>query len=84
VNLLLLAYIPFLHAWPWALPERARLWLFLPLALSVAVVYRATRVRRARELPWPTLVTFVQIVIGMGLIALGFLLAYELAIRYLA
>jgi hypothetical protein len=62
-----LAWIPFVH--PLELPAGARLWMFLPLAACIAVVYRATRARTARELPRATLITFVNIVIGMCLIA---------------
>ena len=61
----LLAWIPFVH--PLQLPAGARLWMFLPLAACLAVVYRATRARTARELPRATLKTFLTIVIGMWL-----------------
>jgi len=65
----LLAWIPFIHPLP--LPAGSRLWMFLPLAACVAVVYRATRARTARELPRATLKTFVNIVVGMCLIAIA-------------
>jgi formate-dependent nitrite reductase membrane component NrfD len=65
----LLAWIPFIN--PLQLPAGARLWMFLPLAACVAVVYRATRARTARELPRATLKTFLTIVIGMWLIAIA-------------
>lgn len=62
-----LAWIPFVH--PLELPRAARLWMFLPLAVCVAVVYRATRAKDARELPRATAITLVNIVVGMVLIA---------------
>ena len=65
----LLAWIPFIH--PLKLPAGARLWMFLPLAACIAVVYRATRARTARELPRATVTTFVNIVVGMCLIAIA-------------
>jgi hypothetical protein len=65
----LLAWIPFVN--PLKLPHGSRLWMFLPLAACVAVVYRATRARQARELPWATFKTFVNIVVGMWLIAIA-------------
>jgi hypothetical protein len=66
---ILFAWFPFIH--PLKLPAGARLWMFLPLAACVAVVYRATRARTARELPRATLKTFLSIVIGMWLIAIA-------------
>jgi hypothetical protein len=59
----------FLH--PLKLPAGARLWMFLPLAMCIAVVYRGTRARAARELPRATVITFIHIVVGMILIALA-------------
>ena len=65
----LLAWTLFIH--PIALPAGARLWTFLPLAFSVALVYRATRARSAAALPRAVIITFVNIVVGMALIALA-------------
>lgn len=65
---LLLAAL-FVH--PLKLPEGSRLWMFLPLAACIAVVYRATRARSLAGLGRATLVTFVNIVLGMVLIALA-------------
>ncbi len=76
----LLAWIPFIH--PLHLPEGARLWMFLPLAACVAVVYRATRARTARELPRATLKTFVNIVVGMCLIAIAAYAIHEGVLRF--
>ncbi len=69
LSALLLGWVPFVH--PIKLPSGARLWMFLPLAACIAVVYRATRARSAGELPRATVRTFVQIVIGMCAIALA-------------
>lgn len=56
---------------PLDVPNWLRLWLFLPLTLCVAVVYRATRARTAADLPLATLITFANIVLGMVAIALA-------------
>jgi hypothetical protein len=66
----MLANVLFVH--PIRLPPGGRLWMFLPLALCIAMVYRATRARNVRELPRPTIVNFIQIVIGMIVIAIAF------------
>ncbi len=57
----------FMH--PMQLPGRMHLWMLLPLVVCVAVVYRATRARRPAEMPRPTAITFVNITVGMFLIA---------------
>lgn len=74
------AWIPFIN--PLQLPPGARLWMFLPLALCVAVVYRATRVRSPRELPRSVAITFVNIVLGMVLIAVGAYALHEAVLRF--
>jgi len=71
----LLAWIPFVH--PLRLPPGSRLWMFLPLAACIAVVYRATRARTARELPWATVKTFANVVVGMCLIAIAAYLVHQ-------
>jgi len=76
----LLAWIPFIHPLP--LPDGARLWMFLPLAACVAVVYRTTRARTARELPKATLRTFINIVVGMCLIAIAAYLVHAAVLRF--
>jgi len=74
---LLLGWL-FIH--PLGLPDGARFWMMLPLVACVAAVYRATRARTAREMPRATLITFVNIVVGMVLIALAFYVAH-IAVR---
>jgi hypothetical protein len=64
---------------PVLLPDGARLWMLLPLVACVAVVYRATRVRTVADMPKATVYTFVNIVVGMGLIAVAFYAAHLLA-----
>jgi hypothetical protein len=76
----LLAWIPFVHPLP--LPARPHLWMFLPLAACVAVVYRATRARTARELPRATIRTFLSIVVGMCLIAVAAYVIHEAVLRF--
>ncbi len=75
-----LAWIPLVH--PLDLPAGARLWMFLPLAACVAVVYRATRARTARELPRATLKTFLSIVIGMWLIGVAAYAIHAAVLRF--
>lgn len=75
----LLGWVPFLN--PVKLPVGARLWMFLPLALCIALVYRATRARSLKKLVWGTLITFVNISIGMIAIALAFYLVNQAALR---
>ncbi|MCH7871660.1 MAG: hypothetical protein IID33_08150 [Planctomycetes bacterium] len=58
-----------------------RLWMFLPLALSIAVVYRATRARDPRRMVRSTAITFANIVLGMSLIAVAFYVVYEIVLR---
>ncbi len=66
---LLAVWIPFVHPLP--LPAGARLWMFLPLAACIAVVYRATRSYKPADLPKAAVRTFLSIVVGMWLIALA-------------
>jgi hypothetical protein len=68
---------------PLKLPAGARMWLLLPLVACVAVVYRATRARTVREMPRNTVVTFVNIVVGMVLIAVAFYLVHAAARHWL-
>ena len=68
---------------PLKLPAGARLWMLLPLVACVAVVYRATRARRLRDMPRSTVFTFLNIVVGMALIAIAFCLAHAAARRWL-
>lgn len=77
-----LAWIPFIHPLP--LPDGVKLWMFPPLAACVAVVYRATRARTARELPKATLKTFINIVVGMCLIAVAAYVIHEAVLRFSA
>lgn len=74
-----LAWIPFVH--PIDLPDASRLWLFIPLAAIIAVVYRATRAKNASELALPVLRTFVSIVLGMVGLALGAYVLHQIALR---
>ena len=76
----LLGWLPFVH--PIELPPAARLWMFLPLAACVAVVYRATRARSVHELPWATVKTFANIVVGMCLIAVVAYVIHQTVIRF--
>lgn len=80
----LLAYIPFLHAWPTQFPPIMRLVMFFPLILAIATVYRATRTRHASDLPRGILITFFNIAGGMWLLAIGLYVVYEIWLRRFA
>jgi hypothetical protein len=71
----------FIH--PLTLPYGARLWMMLPLVACVALVYRATRARHAREMPRATVLTFTYTVVGMALIAVAFYVVHMAVRRYL-
>ncbi len=75
-----LGWIPFIH--PLDLPSGARLWMFLPLAACVALVYRATRAKSVRELPRATVFTLLNIVVGMWLLALAAFVVHEGVLRW--
>ncbi len=75
----LLGWVPFLF--PVKLPAGARLWMFLPLVLCIAAVYRATRARSLERMPRNTLITFVNISVGMVAIAVAFYLVHQAALR---
>ncbi len=61
---------------PLKLPPGGRLWMLLPLVACVAMVYRVTRARRVGTMLRPTVMTFINIVVGMALIAVGFYLVH--------
>ncbi len=73
------AWILFVH--PTGLPPELRLWLFLPLALCVALVYRVVRGIEGEPLFRRTAVTFANIVVGMVAIALGAWGLHQLVVR---
>lgn len=79
-SLILAMWIPFIYPIN-AIPPSARLWMFFPLAAAVATVYRATRANAVEDLPARTVRTFVNIVIGMWLIALAAYLLHMAVIR---
>jgi len=67
---------------PLDLPAGARLWMFLPLAVCIATVYRGTRARAVRELPRATAITLLHIVVGMVAIALAAYALHAAALRW--
>jgi len=71
----------FLH--PLKLPAGMRLWMMLPLVACVALVYRVTRARDLHRMPRATAITFLNIVVGMALIAAAFYLVHMGVKRYL-
>jgi hypothetical protein len=79
---LLAQTVRWLFIQPIRLPDGWRLFMLLPLAACVALVYRASRARTVRELPRPTIITFFNIVIGMFLIALAFYLVHMLVLKF--
>ncbi len=76
---LLLALL-FVH--PIELPLWARLWMFLPLAACIALVYRATRARTLGSVLRRSGLTFVNIILGMALIAVAAWALQELVVRF--
>jgi hypothetical protein len=60
----------FVH--PMELSSDGVLWLVLPLTLTVAVVYKAVRIKNVRHLPRQVALLFVQMI--AGLVALGLVL----------
>ncbi|MCG3126554.1 MAG: hypothetical protein CHACPFDD_01401 [Phycisphaerae bacterium] len=73
-------WIPFVNPIP--VRPGVRLLMLLPLALCVAVVYRAIRARTLRGLPWYALLTFLNIVGGMALLAIGFYVLHEFVLHF--
>ncbi len=63
-----LAYRPFID--PISLNEYW-MWFLVPLALGIAVAYKAIRVETTREIPRAALVLATQIVMGVALLGLG-------------
>lgn len=74
--------IPFIQPLPIA--GWMRLWMFLPLAFCVAVVYRATRARETDRILRSAFFSFVNISVGMVLIALAAYGIHWLALRWTA
>lgn len=82
MNLLLALSLATLFVHPIALRPGVRLWLFFPLAACIALVYQATRVNHAGVIGRPALRTFINLVVGMIAIALGFYLLHQVAVRF--
>ena len=57
-----------------------RLFMILPLCLSIAVVYKTTRCDSLREVPLAALVLWVTIVLGMFSVGLGLFLAFRIMV----
>lgn len=77
-----LAWVPFID--PVALPIWLRLWMFPPLAIAIAVVYRVTRARDTAGLLRGSIFTTINIILGMWAIAIGVYLMHALVLRYLS
>jgi uncharacterized membrane protein YdcZ (DUF606 family) len=80
---LVLDNVGWLFVEPLRLPPGARLWMLLPLVACVALVYRVTRARDVRHMLRPTVVTFVNIVVGMVAIAIAFYLVHVAVKKFL-
>lgn len=72
------ALLAWLFVTPLDLPDKARLFMFFPLAAAIAVVYRATRAKRVEDLPRATVITFLNICLGMFAIAISAYLLHRL------
>ena len=57
-----------------------RFLLMLPICLSIAVVYKATRCERLRDIPKASLVLWISIVAGMYSVGLGLWAIYTVVV----
>ncbi len=57
-----------------------RLLLMLPLCLSIAIIYKATRCENLRDVPVAALVLWITIVLGMYAVGLGLWVAFEIMV----
>jgi hypothetical protein len=55
---------------PMLLSPNAQLWLILPLFVSVAVVHKAMRVDKLRQLPLQIVVIWVYMVLGTAVLGI--------------
>jgi len=58
-----------------------RLWFLLPLCLSIAVVYKTTKVRELKDVPLAALLLFVTILAAMAGVCLGLYVLIAIFIR---
>ena len=58
----------------------SRLLWMLPLCLSIAVVYKATRCNHMREVPVAALALWLTIVIGMYAVGIGLWVTFQIAV----
>ena len=65
---------------PIALTGMQRLALMLPLCLSIAIIYKATRCEDLREVPVAALVLWITIVFGMYAVGVGLWAAYQIMV----
>lgn len=57
-----------------------RLLLMLPLCLSIAIIYKATRCENLRDVPIAALALWITIVLGMYAVGLGLWVAFEIMV----
>ena len=62
------------------LTGRQRLFLMLPLCLSIAVVYKTTRCATLREMPAAALILWITIVVGMLVVGVGLWLLFSVMV----
>ena len=60
--------------------RQQRLLLILPLCLSIAIVYKATRCETLRELPVAALTLWGTIVVGMYAVGVGLWLLFSIMV----
>lgn len=63
---------------PVFLTKHQQLLMLLPLCLSVAVVYKTTKIENLREIPLAAVVSFVTIVLGMFGVGVALLAVYKI------
>lgn len=74
-DILLLAWRPFLDPMP---IDDLWLWLLVPLAFAVALIYKTIKLHDLSKLPAQTLLLGVQIIAGMALAAVALWILTEI------
>lgn len=64
---------------PLELTRLEQMLLLLPLCLSIAIVYKTTKLSDLRQLPRAALVSWITIVVGMYAVGVCLLIIYEIA-----
>lgn len=63
---------------PVSLSRGQQLFMLLPLCLAISVVYKTTKCENVRDIPWAAFVSWITIVLGMFVVGIVLLAAYEI------